>query len=451
MRLRIFLLALCFMALQSVFGQQRLELKPTGSEFSRFSPVKAPRHDGLLLKKGDRLAIIGDSITEQKMYSRIMEDYLTVCVPELGISVRQYGWSGERAPGFLARMTNDCLRFHPTVATTCYGMNDHQYRPYEDRIGQAYRQYSLGIVEAFKANKVKVVQGSPGCVGKMPGWVKEASGTVEDLNLSLCTLRNIGIEIAQQEGVRFADVFWPMYVAGVEGRTKFGADFAIAGKDGVHPGWAGQTVMAYAFLKALGVKGSIGTLIVNLEKGKMRTSAGHELISSGQNRFTLKSTRYPFCTCVEDGQAAAGYPVCDQDDPAKDNSIRSAMALVSFNQDLNRFLLIGKKGKAPRFTVTWGKESRTFSAEDLSRGINLAAEFPCNPFCSAFAAVDSAVIVKQSFETRQIKQLFRSPEAKANVEEVAERSERERELLAQAIKNAFVPVVHTITITPQQK
>jgi len=28
-------------------------------------------------------------------------------------------------------------------------------------------------------------------------------------------------------------------------------------QDGVHPGWAGQTVMAYAFLKALGVDGDI--------------------------------------------------------------------------------------------------------------------------------------------------------------------------------------------------
>src|SRR2546429_6416029 len=79
--------------------------------FQKFEPKPAPRPTGLLLKKGDRLAICGDSITEQKMYSRILETYLTVCAPELEVTVRQYGWSGERAPGFLARMTNDCLRF----------------------------------------------------------------------------------------------------------------------------------------------------------------------------------------------------------------------------------------------------------------------------------------------------------------------------------------------------
>src|SRR5512133_3777400 len=214
LRLRLsILLALLFCTLAP--AQQRLEFKPKDAAYEKFQPLKAPPAKGLLLKRGDRLAICGDSITEQKMYSRIMEDYLTVCAPELAISVRQYGWSGEQARGFLSRMTNDCLRFHPTVATTCYGMNDHQYRPYEDRIGEAYRANSIAILEAFKANGVRAVQGSPGCVGKMPSWVKQATGTVEDLNLSLCTFRNIGIDVAQKEQVRFADVFWPMFTTGV--------------------------------------------------------------------------------------------------------------------------------------------------------------------------------------------------------------------------------------------
>jgi hypothetical protein len=206
------------------------------ASLEKFKPVPAPKNSGLFLKHGDRLAICGDSITEQKMYSRIMEDYLTMCVPELDVTVRQYGWSGERAPGFLGRMTNDCLRFHPTVATTCYGMNDHEYRPYEDRIGNTYRSNSVAIVEAFKANGVRVVEGSPGCVGKMPGWVKSANGTVDDLNMNLCNLRNIGIEIAEKEHVRFADVFWPMMTAEAKARQVFGTNYAIAGGDGVHPG-----------------------------------------------------------------------------------------------------------------------------------------------------------------------------------------------------------------------
>jgi lysophospholipase L1-like esterase len=432
------------LGLTQTFAQQ-----PNDIRLDEFKPLKAPKPDRLLLKPGDRLAICGDSITEQKMYSRIMEDYLTVCEPELRVSVRQYGWSGERAPGFLARMTNDCLRFKPTIATTCYGMNDHEYRAYEDRIGQTYRDKSLAIIEAFKTHGVRVILGSPGCVGKIPSWTRHTNDSVMDLNLNLCRLRNIDIEIARQEHVGFADVFWPMLTAGVTARKEYTPTYAIAGRDGVHPGWAGHTVMAYAFLKAMGLKGDIGMLVADLKNSRMKVSAGHELVSAKDGEFTLKSTRYPFCACVPAGQAAASYPVCDTDDPTKDNSIRSAMTLIPFNQDLNRLVLKVKNVKSgSSYKVTWGNETKTFSGSQLARGINLAAEFPGNPFCEAFAKVDAAVAAKQAFETRQIKSAFRSAEAKTDMEAVAERTEKEREPLAAAIQAAFVPVTHTIKIAP---
>jgi hypothetical protein len=117
------LLAAIFAALNAAsLHAAEFEPKPDDAYFAKFEPKKAPAPAGLLLQPGDRLAIIGDSITEQKMYSRIIETYLTVCVPDLKISTRQFGWSGETAEGFLHRMTNDCLRFQPTVATLCYGM-----------------------------------------------------------------------------------------------------------------------------------------------------------------------------------------------------------------------------------------------------------------------------------------------------------------------------------------
>jgi len=247
-----------------------------------YQPAKAPAPKRLLLRPGDRLAICGDSITEQKMYSRIIEDYLTVCVPELNVSVRQYGWGGERAPGFLARMTNDCLRFRPTLATTCYGMNDHEYRAYEDRIGQTYREASTAIVRAFKARGVRVIQGAPGIVGKVPGWTRHTNDTRLDLNRNLGRLRNLGIEIAKAERVGFADVFWAMLTADATARQVYGPGYALAGEDGVHPGWAGHLVMAYAFLKGMGLTGDIGRFEVELKKNRMTLSPGHRLGAPGR-------------------------------------------------------------------------------------------------------------------------------------------------------------------------
>lgn len=441
----------------SVATAQDLETKPDDSSFSQYQPIKAPEYSRSILKKGDRLAICGDSITEQKMYSRIIEDYLTMCVPQLDISVRQYGWSGEKAFQFLARMTNDCLRFDPTIATTCYGMNDFEYRPFEDRIGRAYYTNSVGVVDAFKSHHVRVILGSPGCVSKVPWWQRNPDYTLEKLNLSLCQFRNIDIGIAKEKHVRFADVFWPMITADFTGRKEYGQDYAIPGRDGVHPYWAGHLIMAYAFLNAMGFPGDIGTFTIDLKRNKIKLSKGHKLISAEDGAFTIKSSRYPFCACEPPGLAAASYPVCGQDSVSTNDSIRSGMTLVPFNQRLNRFMLILKNRTAPSYEVSWGDQSKTFSAQQLADGINLAVEFPENPFSSAFAKVDAAIANKQAFETKEIKDIFHgngNPSGAALVaqsDKLVGDAEEQRDALVAAVHAAFEPVTYVIKITPQSE
>lgn len=413
---------------------EEFEQKAADPSFEKFKPLKASIQAGPYIKAGDKLAIIGDSITEQKMYSRIMETYLTVCAPELKVSVRQYGWSGETAEGFLNRMKNDCLRFEPTIATTCYGMNDHGYKPYTEAIGNKYREKYNGVAAGLKAAGARVVLGSPGCVGKMPSWVKSAAGTVEDLNLSLCTLRNIDIEIAAKEQIRFADVFWPMLTAGVEGKKRYGPDYMVAGKDGVHPGWAGQLIMAYAFLKGLGLSGDIGTFTVDLKENKATASEGHESKEFKDGTLTITSNRYPYC--------AIG-------DTDKDSSIRSGMSLVPFNDELNRLRLVVNGASAAKYKVTWGANLKEYTGEQLTKGVNLANDFPMNPFTEAFNKVDAAVFAKQAFETKQVKQIFHGPEGKKDMEAAVKSTEAERAKLVDAIKAAVVPVTHTIKIEAQ--
>jgi len=432
---RTFLLTALFSALVSPsLPAAEFEPKPDDAYFAKFEPKKAPAPAGLLLQPGDRLAIIGDSITEQKMYSRIIETYLTVCVPDLKISTRQFGWSGETAEGFLHRMTNDCLRFQPTMATLCYGMNDHCYGPYTEPHGQWYSNNYSAVASSLKASGARVVLGSPGCVGKVPPWAPDISVPVEVLNLNLCRLRDMDIEIAAQEKINFADVFWPMFTAGFTAHQKYGADYAVSGKDGVHPDWAGHVVMAYAFLKAMGLDGDLGTFMVDLRSGKATASSDHTVDSFTNNTLTVTSSRYPFC---------ATGPL------DKDNSIRSGMTLVPFNTELNRLKLIVKGGTAENYAVTWGDETHDYSAVQLATGVNLAEDFAVNPFSAAFAKVDAAAADKQKYETRQIKELFHGPEGKADADATAALTEKTRQPLANAIVTAFVPVTHTIRIQPK--
>jgi len=416
-------------------GPYEYEKKPQGEAFLKLNPRKAPAPGPLLLKQGDRLAIVGDSITEQRMYSRLIETYLTACTPELEVTVRQYGWSGEKTDGFLRRMDNDCLRFKPTIVTLSYGMNDARYRPFDVTNGKWYEDHYTAIVRKLKAAGARVVVGSPGCSGKLATWVKSRVGSLEEHNQHLCALRDIAMGVAENEEVAFADVFWPMFKANVIAPGRYPGQtglepYELVGRDGIHPDWAGHAMMAYAYLRAMGLDGDLGTISVDLEKSTGEGVGGHQVDSFEDGELKITSSRYPFC---------APGPI-DRDD-----SVRSGMTFVPFDKQLNRLTLklTGLRGLA---TITWGGESHTYSAQQLKEGINLASEYTNNPFCDAFARVDKAVAAKQEFETKQVKSIFHGKAGRENMEQAVAETERERKPLAAAVRESVRPVKHTIKI-----
>ena len=115
------------------------------------------------------------------------------------------------------------------------------------------------------------------------------------------------------------------------------------------------------------------------------------------------------------------------------------MTLVPFNAELNRFLLVVPNAPAGRYRVTWGETSKTYTAEELAKGVNLAADFEINPFSEAFKRVDEAVAKKQAYETRQIKDLFHGPEGQADMTMTAALTEKVRTPLADAIAQRLRP------------
>jgi hypothetical protein len=172
-------------------------------------------------------------------------------------------------------------------------------------------------------------------------------------------------------------------------------------------------------------------LTIDLESGKANASEGHKVDAFANGELTVTSTRYPFC--------ATGAT-------NSDNSIRSGMALVPFQQDLNRLTLIVKGGPARAYQVTWGDETRTYSSAELAAGVNLADDFVVNPFSASFNRVDEAVMAKQAYETTQIKRVFHGQEGKADMVKAVERTEAERAPLVAAIVEAMTPVQHTIRL-----
>ncbi len=395
-----------------------------------------------VLKKGARVAIAGDSITEQKLYCKFMEDYLLACVPQLELRIIQLGWSGERAPGFAARMENDLFPYDPDVVTTCYGMNDGQYRVYEPSIGEAYARAMRDIVGRLKARGAAVVVGSPGAVDTYS--FKRGNLSPKDYNDNLARLRDLAREIAGEAGMPFANVHDAMIAAMAKAKPVLGEAYDVCGPDGFHPQPNGHIVMAYAFLKALGLDGEIGAITIDM-KGGAAASEGHRVLSSAGGRTEVESRRWPFCF-YGDGKSQG--------------STKSIVPFVPFNDDLNRLTLVVKNLGAERAKVTWGSSGKSFSKAELEKGINLAAEFLDNPFSEPFSKLDALVAKKQAFETNLIKEVitrFRNAgellggdeEGRQALETLRRRLLARHQRLQDEARLAVTPVRHTIAITPE--
>ncbi|HXR46399.1 MAG TPA: SGNH/GDSL hydrolase family protein [Candidatus Limnocylindrales bacterium] len=395
------------------------------------------------LQAGDTVAICGDSITEQREYSVFIEDYLLMCQPVPDLKAHQFGWSGEKTDGLLRRMRTEILPFNPTVATTCYGMNDGAYTAIDPARQEAYRKNTEAIIKICRAGGVHfIVIGSPGLVDtytfdRIPG--RNYSAT--NYNNTLADLARIAREVAAEQGVTYADVYTPMAAVMKAAKAKYGPAYDLAGPDGIHPEANGHLVMAYAFLKALGCSGDIGTITWDARTGRATATTGHRILSVRDGNIKIESTRYPFCFY--------GNPI----DP---NSTKGVLQFLPFNEDLNRFRLVVTNSGANRFKVTWGKESKVFSAADLKQGVNLAAEFLDNPFAEAFASVDEVVREQQAFETPAVKSILYNlpewnallPEETATLDHLKRATIRKDEALSRASHAAVVPFKYTIHIEP---
>src|SRR6516225_9941333 len=126
----------------------------------------SPRAIGadFLIHDGDRVVFLGDSITEQRLYTTYIEAYALTRYPHWKLSFRNVGWGGDtswlrqrshpdEAKLFAADeetqqkmveksvgrgLERDVLPLKPTFVTVKFGMNDHSYQPFREDIFRAY-------------------------------------------------------------------------------------------------------------------------------------------------------------------------------------------------------------------------------------------------------------------------------------------------------------------------
>ena len=228
-------------------------------------------HADPILKSGDRVVFYGDSITEQRLYTRYIQQYIYCRYPKLKINFYNAGWSGDTTGGALKRLDRDVLVLKPTVVTLFFGMNDGRYTNTAPAITDLYRQNLEAIITKLQANNVRVIVFTPGAVDPDRN---PRLGEVH-YNDNLAALSQAAIDLAKKHNCAYVDVHTPMLAYQAAHKARDPKFFMI--NDGVHPNPSGHLVMANIMLAGFNVDPmpDLGTIDV-------KTGAGSGLKSVSQ-------------------------------------------------------------------------------------------------------------------------------------------------------------------------
>ena len=324
-------------------------------------------------QSGDRWCVLGDSITRSGQYHRYIELFYLTRFPALKLDVINCGISGDTAPGALKRLQWDCLDAKPTVVSVMLGMNDRSGSA--ETYDKAMRQLTKSLGEAG----AKLILITPSI------YDDTADLKVANRAGDGAALTDYGKRVqamANEYKVAIVDFNGPMTAINAE-QQKQNPKFTIVGGDRVHPTQPGHMVMAYEFLKAQRLSGTVSRITVDAVAGKTG-----DLENCRVGNFEIREDEIRF-VCLEN---ALPYPVEDKAKPALD--------LVPFNQEFNQEILMVRGLATGDYALNIdGNEIRNFTAAELADGVNLAGE-PNAPQVQQSLAVLAALQKKWDIAAR---------------------------------------------------
>ena len=216
-------------------------------------------------KDGDVVVMIGDSITEQHLYSNYVEMWTVTRFPNWKLTFRNVGIGGDRSPGGNGRFARDVLLHKPTAMTADFGMNDGGYGGFNENTFKVYMDGLQGVANQAKAANIRTA------------WVTPQPLDNGDQGPTALTAYNLTLEmfsegvkvIADKNGGLFVDQFHP-YLAALDGARGKGPKYdRITGGDAVHPGPPGQALMAASILKGLSFPSLVSSAEIDAAGGKV--------------------------------------------------------------------------------------------------------------------------------------------------------------------------------------
>jgi lysophospholipase L1-like esterase len=341
----------------------------------------ASAQDKFFFKDGDIVVVMGDSITEQRLYSNYLEMWTITRFPAWDLTFRNVGIGGDRSVGGNSRFKRDVLAYKPTALTVDFGMNDGGYQAFKEETFQVYMKGLQGIADQAKAAKIRVAWVTPQPIerGEPGPQLVAYNETLEKFSAG------VG-EIAKKNDGLFCDEFHP-YLSVMENARKTDPKIRITGGDAVHPGPPGQALMAASILKGMHFPREVSS--VSMGVGGKRTS---ETVTKN-------------CKITDvDTKDGVRFKRLDQALPFFPEEARSILKWAPLLTDMNHYGLQVKGLKAGTYEIHFGgKKVAEHTAAELEKGVNLAeAALKTGPVAEQVKTVWKAVQAKTNYFHDQI-------------------------------------------------
>lgn len=317
------------------------------------APASAPAQN-FFIKDGDTVVIMGDSITEQHLYSNYLEMWTVSRFPNWKLTFRNVGIGGDRSTGGNSRFARDVLAHKPTALTVDFGMNDGGYPgPFNEKSFDVYVKGLQGIADQAKKAGIRVAWITP-----QPVERSEPGPQLVGYNLTLEKFSEGPKEIAKKNGGLFVDQYHP-YLEVIEKARQTSDKIRITGGDPVHPGPPGQILMAAAILNGMKFPVFVSEAAIMLD-----------------DKGLLKGSLLDNCDIsdVETKDGALRFKRLDKALPFFPNDARSILKWApTLLDDMNYYGLKIQGLKPGRYEIKFaGKKVAERSNEELDKGVNLA-------------------------------------------------------------------------------
>jgi lysophospholipase L1-like esterase len=354
------------------------------------------------LHNGDRVLFYGDSITEQRYYPVAIETYVRTRFPNLQVKFVDSAVGGARVTGNWAAksedvsLERDVFPFKPNIITIMLGMNDGEYRPFDQSVFDTYKTGYEHIIESMQAHlpgvKIVLIETTPwDDVTVPPAYRRNPQNLPGGYNDTLVRYCQFVKELGAAHHLMVVDFNTPL-VKLLQEAEKINP--ALAGKilpGRIHPGASGELVMAQILLKAWDAPSRVSRVEINVSDKKV-----DQALNTGVSGLTTtgeggswtqddKSLPYPIMTLHStewpqfppDPFGRGPVSVFWKLPPLSGAQVNPVAALVvrltKMYQELDSETLTVTGLTAPRYTLQIdGSTVGKFSSAELSAGVNLA-------------------------------------------------------------------------------